>query len=241
MRLAVISDIHGNLDALDRVVADIDGSRADRILCLGDMIGYGPESGAVVESIRERNISALMGNHELAVSDPGILKWFNPLARTSLEKTIRLLSRETIQYIRGLAPYRIFCSYRFVHGFPPDSARTYLAMVSDRQLKTGFEALEERLCFLGHTHIPAVIAFDGESVCRKRPDPGITRLDPGRKYMINVGSVGQPRDGDNHAKYVIWDSEKQQLELRYVSYDIASVAAKITAMGLPEAHARRLW
>jgi diadenosine tetraphosphatase ApaH/serine/threonine PP2A family protein phosphatase len=182
-----------------------------------------------------------MGNHELAVSDPGIVEWFNPLARRSLEMTVRLLPNVTIRYIRRLDKYRVSGSYRFVHGFPPDSPRTYLTMVSDRQLVAAFAALEERICFLGHTHMPAVIAFDGDSVCRKRPDRGITSLDSDRKYMINVGSVGQPRDGDNHAKYIVYDSEKEHLDLRYVSYDIASVAAKITAMGLPEAHARRLW
>jgi len=89
--------------------------------------------------------------------------------------------------------------------------------------------------------MPAVVEFDGETIYRKQLDQGIMKLNPCRKYLINVGSVGQPRDGDNHAKYMIYDSEKQHLDLRYVSYDIASVAAKIIARGLPEAHARRLW
>ncbi len=241
MRLAAISDIHGNLDALIRVIADIEASGVNRIVCLGDMIGYGPEPEAVVETIRERRIPSLMGNHELAVLDPESLNGFNPLARQSLEKTIPLLSPETIRYIRRLAYFRIFRTCRFVHGFPPDSPRTYLFTVSDGRLKTAFEALAEDLCFLGHTHVPAVVGFDGRSIYRKRLRPGITQLHPDRKYMINVGSVGQPRDGDRHAKYVIWDSDTHHLELRCVSYDIASVAGKIMAMGLPEAHARRLW
>jgi len=241
MRFAVISDIHGNLDALDRVFADIDASGADRIICLGDMIGYGPDSEAVVEAIRERGIPALMGNHEQAISDPGMLNWFNPLARKSLEMTRGLLLPETIRHIRGLNYFQTSGTYRFVHGFPPDSPITYLFAVSEKELKTAFEAIEERLCFLGHTHMPAVVEFDGKTIYRKRLDQGIRKLNPCRKYLINVGSVGQPRDGDNHAKYMIYDSEKQHLDLRFVSYDIATVAAKIIAMGLPEAHARRLW
>ncbi len=241
MRLAVISDIHGNLEALNRVFADIDAAGVDRIICLGDMIGYGPEPEAVIRRIRERDIPSLMGNHEMAVSDPDMLRWFNPMARQSLKKTIKLLSHETIRYIRELEYYRIVRSCRCVHGFPPDSPRTYLFMVSEPELKAAFEVLEENLCFLGHTHMPAVISFDGQSVYKKPLKQGITLLHPGRKHMINVGSVGQPRDGDSHAKYVVWDSEKQQIDLRYVSYDITSVADKIISMGLPEEHARRLW
>ena len=99
MRLAVISDIHGNLEALKRVFSDIEQSNADDIVCLGDMIGYGPDPEAVVDMIRARNILTLMGNHELTVSDPGFLKFFNHLARKSLEKTVSLLSGDTIRYV----------------------------------------------------------------------------------------------------------------------------------------------
>jgi predicted phosphodiesterase len=241
MRLAVISDIHGNLEALERVFSDIELSDADGIVCLGDMIGYGPDPEAVVDMIRARNILTLMGNHELAVSDPGFLKFFNPLARKSLEKTVPLLSDGTIRYVRRLEHFRIAHSCRFVHGFPPDSPRTYLVQVSHRKLEAVFDRIGERLCFVGHTHIPAIIEFDGGAVTEQRLKQGRFDLDKKRKYIINVGSVGQPRDGDSHAKYAIWDSEKYQLELRYVSYDIWAVAEKITALGFPEAHARRLW
>jgi len=241
MRLAVISDIHGNLEALKRVFSDIEQSDADDIVCLGDMIGYGPDPEAVVDMIRARNILTLMGNHELAVSDPGFMKFFNPLARKSLEKTVSLLSGDTIRYVSHLEHFQIAHSCRFVHGFPPDSPRTYMFQVSDRKLKSVFNRIGETLCFIGHTHIPAIIEFDGRSVSKQRLKQGLFALNQGRKYIINVGSVGQPRDGDNHAKYAIWDSEKDQLELRYVSYDIGTVAGKITALGFPEAHARRLW
>ena len=241
MRLAVISDIHGNLEALHRVFADIEASRADRIICLGDMIGYGPDPEAVVEAIREHDIPSLMGNHELAVLKPETLEGFNPLARLSLEKTIKRLSSGTIRYIRGLEYFQRIASCRCVHGFPPDSPRTYLFSVSEPELRTAFKALAEPCCFLGHTHVPAVFAFDGKAIQRHRPERGVIRLDSGRKYMINAGSVGQPRDGDNHAKYVIWDSETHRLALRYVSYDIAAVVRKITLLGFPKAHAQRLW
>jgi len=241
MRLAVISDIHGNLEAFTRVLTDIEHSGVDDIVCLGDIVGYGPDPEAVVDRIRARHIVTLMGNHELGVSDPGFLKYFNPLARQSLEKTIPLLSGESLRFLGRLKHSRIRYTCRFVHGFPPDSVRTYLFQVSDGTIKSVFEKITENLCFIGHTHLPAIVAFDGRSVLRRGFEKGRIALDRNRRYIINVGSVGQPRDGDNHAKYAIWDSDKGQLELRYVSYDIGTVAAKITALGFPEAHARRLW
>jgi diadenosine tetraphosphatase ApaH/serine/threonine PP2A family protein phosphatase len=154
---------------------------------------------------------------------------------------VPLLSADTIRYVSRLKHFRIAYSCRFVHGFPPDSPRTYLFQVSDRKLASVFDRIGETLCFVGHTHIPAIIEFDDRSVSQQKLKRGLFILNQNRKYIINVGSVGQPRDGDNHAKYAIWDSEKGQLELRYVSYDIGTVADKITALGFPEAHARRLW
>lgn len=240
MRIAVISDIHGNLEAFLEVLADIDQSGVDEIICLGDIIGYGPNPEEVVQKVRALQIPTIMGNHEMVVSDKKALKWFNPVARTSLKKTIQFLSEESIQYVRELPSSIVSHGCRFVHGFPPDSVRTYIFQISEEALLDTFKEMKEKICFIGHTHMLKLIRFDGDSVIEKPLKKGVTKIDADQRYIINIGSVGQPRDGDNKAKYVIWDTDKNRLELKTIPYDAESVAERIIAKGLPETHARRL-
>ena len=240
MRIAVISDIHGNLEAFLAVLADIDQSGVDEIICLGDIIGYGPNPEEVVQKVRELEIPTIMGNHELAVSNKRALKWFNPVAKVSLEKTKEFLSKASIQYIRELPSSIVSHGCRFVHGFPPDSAKTYLFQISEEALLDTFKEMKEKICFIGHTHLLKLIRFDGDSVIEKPLKKGVTKIDADQRYIFNIGSVGQPRDDNNNAKYVIWDTDKNRLELKYIPYDAESVAERIIAKGLPAAHARRL-
>ena len=240
MRTAVISDIHANLEALKQVLIDIEKSNIDETICLGDIIGYGPEPEQVVAMIRDHNIPTVMGNHELAVIDQNYLSLFNPLARKSLIRTIELLSEETINFIFGLEPFLIRNECRFVHGFPPDSAEMYLFQVPEEDLLLTFKKMKERICFLGHTHSLEIIGFDGQIAARAPLTRRITSLDSDHKYIINVGSVGQPRDGNNRSKYVIWDSLNESIEVKFLHYDIVSVVDKIIAAGLPVEHALRL-
>ncbi len=240
MRTAVISDIHGNLEALEQVLIDIDGSDIDRVVCLGDSIGYGPEPEEVVSMIQDRHIPSILGNHELAVIDQNFLAWFNPLARRSLLKTIEMLSETTINFISGLKPFMIFDAYRFVHGYPPDSATTYLFQIEEDELQQTFKRMREKICFVGHTHRLEIIGFNGNSITRSPFIQNIVHLNSTDRYIINIGSVGQPRDGDNHAKYVILDTEKNSIEVKFIPYDIASVVNKIIKAGLPTEHAVRL-
>jgi len=241
MRMAVISDIHGNLEAFKQVLMDIGKSDIDDMICLGDNIGYGPEPEQVVAMIKNHNIQTVMGNHELAVLDQNYLSLFNPLARKSLLRTTKLLSEETINFISGLEPFLSRYECRFVHGFPPDSASIYLFQVSEDELLLTFKQMKERICFLGHTHRLEIIDFNGQIVTRAPLTKSITSLDRNRQYIINIGSVGQPRDGNNCAKYVIWDTSKKNIEVKYIPYDIAAVADKILEAGLPEVHAAKLW
>lgn len=241
MRIAILSDIHGNYDALQKVLADATHAHADSLICLGDCIGYGPEPEAVIQAVRKLEIPSILGNHEMAALDPSHLDWFNPLARRSLEQTIRMLSEDSLNYIRQLPFYRIVSQARFVHGYPPDSAQTYLFQKSAPELRKTFETMAERLCFVGHTHTLEIIRYDGRQVDRTLLGQGKTNMANGVSYIINVGSVGQPRDGTHHAKYVIWDLSEKSIEVRFVAYDIASTVAKIKAAGLPESHANRLW
>jgi predicted phosphodiesterase len=241
MRLAIISDIHGNLEAFEQVLADIDRSHVDETISLGDNIGYGPEPDAVIKKIQARNIPSVLGNHELAFNEPKYLGWFNPTARESLLKTFTLLSESSKNYISSQNLFLSLHGCRFVHGFPPDSVLIYMFQVPDSRKKTILEQMEETICFVGHTHVVEMIGYENQQLQYEPLTSGVNGLSAGKKYIVNIGSVGQPRDGDNRAKYVIWDSEHHSIELRFIPYDIETVVAKIRAAGLPEEHARRLW
>lgn len=240
MRLAVISDIHSNADALIRVLADADLSGVDAMVCLGDVIGYGPEPNEAIRLIRERNIPTVMGNHELGVVKRDYLKLLNPIAYQSLRITIEMLSGESFDFINNLGKSLVCYKSRFVHGFPPDSPTIYMFEPDDEGMCEAFGKYGERLCFTGHTHNPEIVEFDGDFVVRTLLMRGITNLDKDKRYIINAGSVGQPRDGDNHAKYLIWDMANDSIEVKHISYDIESAANKIIKAGLPSINATRL-
>ncbi len=241
MKLAVMSDIHGNLQALDAVLADLRQNNVDSVVCLGDTIGYGGQPDNTIKRLIEHHISSVLGNHELAVKDSAYLQSFNPVVRKSAVITHALLSQKALNFIKQLPFHIEHSTCWFVHGFPPDSPTTYVFEASDNKIRRVIEQLNKHIIFIGHTHEPALICRDGNSIHHLPLKRGVTALDPDRQYLVNVGSVGQPRDPDNHAKYVILDMARDSIELRYVSYDIAAAARKIIAAGLPQQYADRLW
>jgi predicted phosphodiesterase len=241
MRLAIISDIHGNFEALQRVLEDIGQAGADRIVCLGDNIGYGPEPEEVVNELRRLEVPCLMGNHEKALTSSAYLKRLNFTAQESMRITRKLLSPANQQYSKALPGFHTEDGVRFVHGCPPDSATVYLYEPSAVRLRKLFDTFPEELCFFGHTHLLVLYGWQADKVETTFMKEGVYRLSPGQRCLVNVGSVGQPRDGTNHAKYLIWDQEKGSLAVRYVSYDIAITANGIIDQGLPEVCAKRLW
>jgi len=176
MRIAVISDIHGNMDAFRQVLDDIGRSDVDGIFCLGDMVGYGPEPEAVVQQIQALEIPTVMGNHEWGVANPKVLEFFNPLARRSLQLTAQMLSDDSIRYICGLEAARVIENCRLVHGFPPDSISTYLFQVADDKIISTFDIMPEPICFVGHTHVIEMISFDGRVVMHKALSRGVIPL-----------------------------------------------------------------
>jgi predicted phosphodiesterase len=241
MRIAVISDIHGNLEALLRVLEDIQEQDIRRVVCLGDNIGYGPEPNEVVRLIGEHAIPCVMGNHELGLVQPEYLGWFNRCAKRSLLKTRDMLTGVTIEYIRTLPSFLVEWGGFFTHGCPPDRITTYLFELGDHELESLFVEIDQSLVFVGHTHDLAAVSFDGHGVRHLGLGKGSAHLEEGHRYIINVGSVGQPRDGNNNAKYVIWDQEVNEVQVRFVPYDIAKTANKILELGLPKINASRLW
>ncbi len=228
------------MESFRQVLDDIGRSNVDGIFCLGDMVGYGPEPEAVVQQIQDLEIPTVMGNHELGVKNPKVLEFFNPPARRSLQLTAQMLSDDSIRYICGLDAARVLENCRLVHGFPPDSISTYLFQVPDDKIISTFEIMPEPICFVGHTHVIEMVSFDGRVVLHKTLSRGVIKLKTEQRHIINVGSVGQPRDGDNNAKYIIWDNTNYEIDVRHIPYNIEAVVNKIIAAGLPKAHAYRL-
>ena len=241
MRMAVISDIHGNWNALSEVLSDIDRYGPDHLFCLGDAIGYGPEPERVVQTLLQKEIPTILGNHELAAIKPEYLSWFNPTARISLEKSLTMLSKESMAYISRLQNHMVALGCRFVHGFPLHSTTTYRFEVPKEERLRIMESMPENICFVGHTHDLNLITCRGTNLESRPLKKGRTCISMEDTHIITVGSVGQPRDSNNNAKYVIWDTDKKSIEVRYVPYDISDTADKIIAAGLPQTHANRLW
>lgn len=241
MRIAIISDIHGNLEAFEQVLADIEKYHVDDIISLGDHIGYGPDPERVIRRVRQDELTAVQGNHELAVIKPAYLEWFNRAAQKSLNITQKHLSPQSIDFIASLKNHRTAYGCRFVHGFPPDSVMTYLFQLSDEEKTQALKRLTERRCFIGHTHTLDIVSYGRQGLKSGQLKEGLHKLNSQRKYIISAGSVGQPRDGNNKAKYLIWDTTDDTVEVKYVAYDIAAVVEKMMAAGLPPEHAKRLW
>jgi len=241
-KVAFISDIHGNLEAFQAVLADIDRLAIQTIFCLGDCVGYGPEPEKVIMEIRNRAIPTVRGNHELALLNDRYANSFNFIARQSLDITRTLISPATLRYIAAMPVTRLFGNTRMVHGCPPASITRYLFAAPKHLLKNIFSEFAETLCFFGHTHTLALYTLDPSSgnIHSQRLERGILGLEPHCRHLINIGSVGQPRDGNNNAKYVIWNEEGRTIETRYIPYDIGSTFAKIIAAGLPKLNATRL-
>jgi diadenosine tetraphosphatase ApaH/serine/threonine PP2A family protein phosphatase len=240
MRFAVISDIHANREALEAVLADIQRWQPDAVYCLGDVIGYGPEPGAVIDLLLKNAITSVRGNHELAVMTPRFLKWFNPIARVSIEKTIGLLRPGEVAAISRFPPVMSAHRCRFVHGFPPRSSLVYQFQVADPKKCRIMSRLQEPVCFVGHTHTLELISIEGNRAVHQELAEDDYQLDRQQKHIINIGSVGQPRDGNLQAKYVLFTPRDYRLKVCFVDYDAQATVDRMRQDGWPEQHALRL-
>ena len=241
-RLAVLSDAHGNLEALTRVLADMDALSIREAVFLGDAIGYGPEPEETAAALLARGMPMVQGNHEKGVADKHYRQWFNPQSRRALEQTRTMLSPAVSAKLAALPDHLVLGGIRFVHGTPPSSVTRYLFELDDDQLRKCFSEYPERLCFAGHTHeLMRYTLCPNNRIERVLLGRGVTELDPDARHIINAGSVGQPRDGNNNAKYVIYDRDADSVEVRYVEYDIAKTADMIIERGMPKVFADRLW
>ena len=237
MRLAVISDIHSNLDAFQAVLDDIAILSIDDIISLGDNIGYGPQPEEVIVNLKRQGISSVLGNHELALLDEDYLRTFNPYARKALAINRKKLSEQALKYISTLPSCLVRYGCRFVHGVPPDTIASYIFNEPDQRLINIMGRLKEQITFVGHTHQLGVYELDQGELKKKKLIKLRVSLAKTGRYIINTGSVGQPRDGYNEAKYVIWDSSRNTVESRFVSYDYHKAVKKIKKAGIPKQYA----
>lgn len=240
MRVAVLSDIHGNYEALQAAVTDLDSQKPDRVICLGDMIGYGPDPGRVVQLVRQRGFECLVGNHEAGVRHEKYRSWMNFQAVENNRETEGLLSAEDIHYLGTLPDNIVIDNMLFVHGFPPRSFLTYLRNCSDKVIRQLFAIQPYQFYFVGHTHTLSLVCGQDDAVDRMKLECGQCQLDSGKKYIVNCGSVGQPRDRDNRAKYILFDTATCILDVVALSYDYEKTIRKIEKLGFPAIYGSRL-
>lgn len=237
MRYAILSDIHGNLEALQAVLADV-RVQADAVLCLGDIVGYGADPTACLEIVAERAQTIIAGNHEHAVAGLLDLQWFNPYARAAALWTRERLDDDHRSYLGGLPLITEVDDATLVHA-SPSSPQDWEYLVTAQDGYDAFAAFQTRLCFVGHSHLPGVWSI-GSTGPEHQSGAVAVKMTPGRRYIVNVGSVGQPRDRDPRAAYAVWDRDNQLVKIRRVTYDLAGAREKILAAALPRFLADRL-
>jgi predicted phosphodiesterase len=224
MKYGIISDVHANLPALEAVLKELE--EVDEIICLGDLVGYGPNPNECVEKIRERCKIVIRGNHDVAAIGRKDLSWFNIYAREAIMWTQRVLEEENRSYLEALPERVDLESWTIVHGSLIDYTDEYIT--SSIEAKRSLEILEKETLFIGHTHVPSL--FYEESARRLFPGE---RISLERKMIVNVGAVGQPRDGDPRASFAVLDTELKMIGIRRIPYDVTKTQEMMKEMKLP--------
>ena len=244
MRYLVLSDIHSNLEALEAVLRASAAQKCGGVVVLGDLVGYGADPNAVVDRIRGLNpVAVVRGNHDKVAAGLEDAEDFNPMAKTAANWTRSALSSETLDYLRGMpiGPRLVDDGLEICHGSPLDED---LYVVADSDATRSIQAARRPLCLFGHTHVALWASVDARQRLQIETPQGNpefeTAMTPGAKYLINPGSVGQPRDGDSRAAYAIADMEQQIVTLYRVAYPIETAQKKILDAGLPPMLAYRL-
>lgn len=244
-RIAIISDIHANLEALQAVLADIEAERCTSIVCLGDVVGYNANPAECLEIVRGLACPIVKGNHDEEVVSPTTLQ-MNPVAKAAMDWTRSQLTEEQKDWLRRLQLMRLVQPFTIVHS-TLDQPKLWHYIVNAGDATSNFSRQFTDICFHGHTHVPKVFYLDGnravlDEEIQAQLNTGNAEFHPvpGRKYFINSGSVGQPRDGDWRACYAIFDTDEGTVSFRRVEYDLQLAQKKIIEAGLPEYLAERL-
>jgi predicted phosphodiesterase len=226
MIYAVFSDIHANNTALEAVLSDISRHRPDRMICLGDIVGYCASPHEVIEKSQAFHV-VLMGNHDFAVNNKALTERFNFHARVAMEWTVEQLSAAEKKYLSKLYYQHFEADATFVHATPRDpESWGYIMDIEDAL--DAFNYFSSRLCFIGHTHKPFVVTDRGQVIMDSK-----IFFNESTRYLVNIGSVGQPRDSNPNAGYVLYDSEEQSIEFVRLHYNIARTQEQMIAARFP--------
>jgi diadenosine tetraphosphatase ApaH/serine/threonine PP2A family protein phosphatase len=242
VRYLVVSDLHSNWEALEAVLEDTEG-QYDRVVCCGDLAGYGPDPNRVLDWARANLHAVVRGNHDRACCGLEDLEWFNPVARAATVWTMAQLNPVNFDYLLQLPAGPLMADgFQLIHGSPLDEDEYLISATDARNV---FDYLEASVSFFGHTHLQCGYArADGYFQIMRQLDPFQAevrhRLDSDGIYLINAGSVGQPRDGDPRAAFALFDNESLEVVQRRVSYDYEATRRKIEASGLPDVLGSRL-
>ncbi|MFC2042837.1 metallophosphoesterase family protein [Chloroflexota bacterium] len=236
MRILVISDIHANLTALETVLTD--AGEFDAAWCLGDLVGYGPDPNECIAKVSVLpNLRCIIGNHDAAALNQIDTKTFNKEARQALEWTQKILSESSISFLSSLQQKIEINNVTLTHGSPRHPVWEYLM---DSQTATlNFDYFSTPYCFVGHTHLPVVYTRKEKKLVVYKPTPN-NKITLSPRTIINPGSVGQPRDHDPRAAYVIYNPEENTWDYRRLTYDIPAVQTRMVDAQLPERHIVRL-
>lgn len=228
MLVAVLSDIHANLAALEAVLADAERRGCASYVCLGDTVGYGPDAQACVDVVRRRCSAIVQGNHDVAVAT-GTFAGLPSDGEAAARAHHAALSAGDREWLGGLPLTTTFGDATLVHATPEQPERWY-RVESFALAHAQFQHFDTAICFAGHTHVPGILAAK----------IGQFRVQPGGRFFVNVGSVGQPRDGDPRAAYGVFDVDAMRYELARVPYDVDATVRALRAAGLPERLGKRL-
>ena len=240
MRVAVVSDIHANLHALEAVLAAIDGARVDAVWCLGDVVGYGAQPSRCCELVRTRCDPVLVGNHDLGALGALDLDDFSPEAAAVARWTGTVLEPEERAFLESLSPSAETAQALLAHGSPRDPVWEYV-LTAEAAL-AAIEASTKPLVLVGHSHVALVVELtdEGELRAGTAEAESFVELTPGARRLLNPGSVGQPRDGDPRAAWLLLDLGRGRARFRRTEYAVERTQEEIVAAGLPESLATRL-
>jgi diadenosine tetraphosphatase ApaH/serine/threonine PP2A family protein phosphatase len=238
VKYAIISDIHSNLEALEAARAEIARIAPDKVLNLGDLVGYGASPAECIAAARDLADVTIAGNHDFGVAGLADIRYFNSYARRAVLWTAGVLKQADIEYLRSLALTHVEDgALRLVHATPSDPAK-WDYIFSREQAAEEFAAFPEPICFVGHSHQGGIFEMNERGLVTRGGD--VATVVAGRKYLVNVGSIGQPRDGDPRASICVFDTAGGEIRLMRVEYDIDGAQRSILDAGLPPILAHRL-
>jgi predicted phosphodiesterase len=232
MRYGFFSDVHSNLEALEAVAQDFRKEKLDRVFFLGDAVGYGPDPNECVSLIDGLTDVKLMGNHDYAALGLIETTSFNQYAQQAMEWTRSVLTEENLKILSGFVMEREFDQAHLVHSTPKEPKEwNYIFDLDDAEENFGF--FHKQMCIIGHSHFPAIIKKFNDRHCFLHEE-NQTEIAKEFRYIVNIGSVGQPRDGSNMACYMIYDAGKKTITLKRLGYDFRKTQEKMKKRGLPQ-------